>query len=226
MGSNKQPLFGMERSVIHYNHGSLFQGRQKLVGKPEFKKSAVHRPAILKRCKNLIRHFSGNNATALIFSTTNSSEHLLTPQCISIFPIQVRIHAGFIYISNLFWRYILDFFLISRYFLCILLLVTSWLFFVLCDTMQAHCESRFHCIQAPLPFPSDMRQDVPPHMLSAFPDLFFGNLCAALFSQIPCFFQLFLPFLDRRFGYLEGLMRFFQRMPGLSIFYCTFPIFS
>ena len=63
MGSRKQPFLGMERSVIHYNHGSLFERWQKLVAKPEFKKFAIHRPVILKRRKNLIRHFSGNNTT-------------------------------------------------------------------------------------------------------------------------------------------------------------------
>ena len=119
----------MERSIIHYNHGSFFKGRQKLVGKPEFKKFAVHRPAILKRRENLIRHFSGNYTAALIFSATDSSEHLLTPWGISVFPIQVGINSALIHIRDLFWRYILDFFLIGGYFFCILLLVAGRLFF-------------------------------------------------------------------------------------------------
>ena len=130
MGSKKQPLFGMERSIIHYNRGSLFQRRQKLVGKPEFKKTAVHRPVILKRRKNPVAHLSGDNAAALILSTTNLSKHLLAPQRIPIFSIQVCIYPAFIHIGNLFRRYILDCFLVCRYFLPVLLLVAGRLFFL------------------------------------------------------------------------------------------------
>lgn len=90
MGSKKQPLFGMERSIVHYNHGSLFQRRQKLVGKPKFKKPAVHGSVILKRCKNPAACLSGDNATALILSTTNLSKHLLAPRRIPIFSIIVK----------------------------------------------------------------------------------------------------------------------------------------
>ena len=77
----------MKRSIIHYDHGTFVKGRQKLVGKPEFKKAAVHRSIILERCKDLIPHFSSNNAAALIFSATNPSEYLLAPRCIPVFPI-------------------------------------------------------------------------------------------------------------------------------------------
>jgi len=38
------------------------------IGKPEFKKTAVYRSAILKRRKDLILHFSSNNAATLMFS--------------------------------------------------------------------------------------------------------------------------------------------------------------
>ncbi len=120
----------MERSIIQYNHGSFVQGRQKLVGKPEFKKAAVHRSAILKRREDLIRHFSGNNAAALIFSTTDPPEYLLAPWCIPVFPIQVCIYATFIHIGNLFWRYVFDLLLICGYFFLILLLVACRLFFL------------------------------------------------------------------------------------------------
>ncbi len=130
LGSSKQPFFGMERSVVHYNHGALVEGRQKLMGKPEFKKTTVHRPAILKRRKELIRYFSGNNATALIFSAANSPEHLLAPWRIPVLPIQVCIDATFIHIGNLFWRYIFDLLLVRCYFLLILLPVTGCLFFL------------------------------------------------------------------------------------------------
>jgi len=54
LGSKKQPLFGMERSIVHYDHGSWFQRRQELAGKPEFKKPAVHRSVILKGRKNSV----------------------------------------------------------------------------------------------------------------------------------------------------------------------------
>ncbi len=129
MSSRKQPFFGMKGSIIHYNHGSLDKGRQKLLRKPEFKKAAVHGSTILKRCQNLIPHFSGNNPTALISSAPNPPEHLLTSWCVPILPIQVRIDPAFIHIGNLFWRNILDFFLIRCYFFRILLLVPGSLFF-------------------------------------------------------------------------------------------------
>ena len=69
----------MERSIIHYNHATLIKRMQKLLRKPIFKKLAVHRSAILKWRKDFIGHFSGNNATALIFPATNPSKYLLTP---------------------------------------------------------------------------------------------------------------------------------------------------
>lgn len=130
LGKRKQPFFGMERSIIHYNHGTLIQARQKLVRKPKFKKTAVHRPAILKRRKDFVRQLSGNYTTAFIFSTADLSEYLLTSRRIPVFPIQVCIYTTFIHISNLFVRYVLDFFLIRCYFLPLLLLVTSCLFFL------------------------------------------------------------------------------------------------
>ena len=120
----------MERSIIHYNHGSLIQRGQKLVRKPKFKKAAVHRPIILERCENLIPHFCSNNATALIFSATNPSKYLLPPWRIPVFPIQICIYAAFIHISDLFGRYILDFFQVYCYFFLILLLVADCLFFL------------------------------------------------------------------------------------------------
>ena len=85
----------MEWSVIHHNHGSLFQRRQKLVGKPELKKPAVHRSVILKRRKNPVTYLSSNNAAALILSSANLPKHSLTPQRIPIFPIQVCIYTAF-----------------------------------------------------------------------------------------------------------------------------------
>ena len=48
LGSRKQPPIGMEGSIIHYNYSTLVKGRQKLIRKPKFKKTAVHRSAILK----------------------------------------------------------------------------------------------------------------------------------------------------------------------------------
>ena len=146
LGSRKQPLFGMERSIIHYNHGTFIQGRQKLVGKPKFKKAAVHRPAILKRCKDLVRHLSGNNATAFILSSAGPPEYLLAPWRIPVFPIQVCIYATFIHISNLFGRYVLDLFLIRCYFLLVLLLVSSCLFFlvILCRRSASRMPLSLH----------------------------------------------------------------------------------
>ena len=130
LGNKSKPFFGMEGSIIHYDYGTLFKGRQKLIRKPEFKKTAVHRSTILKRCKNLVYHLSSNNAAAFIFSATEPPEYLLTPWRIPIFPIQVCIYAAFIHISNCFGWYVLDLLLICRYFLLILLLVTDRLFFL------------------------------------------------------------------------------------------------
>ena len=91
-------------------------------------------PFLLKRRKDFVCHFSGNNTATLIFSTTDSSKHLLALRSIPVFPIQVGINTTFIHIRNLFRRYILDFLLIGRYFFWILLLVAGCLFFrvILC----------------------------------------------------------------------------------------------
>lgn len=136
----------MERSIIHYNHGSSVQAGKKLSGKPEFKKAAVHRSTVLKRGENLIRHFSGNNTAALIFSTTDLTKHLLSPKRIPIFSIQVRINATFIYIGNLFWRYVFDLLPVSGYFFLILLLITSRLFFlvILCRRSASRMPLSLH----------------------------------------------------------------------------------
>ena len=131
LGSKNKPLLGMEGSIIHYNHGTLLQGRQKLLCEPILKKRAVHGAAILKWCKDLISHLSGNNTATLILSATDSSEYLLATWSIAVFPIQVCVYAAFIHISNCFGRYVLDLFLIRCYFLLSLLLVTSCLFFLL-----------------------------------------------------------------------------------------------
>ena len=120
----------MEGSIIHYDQGTFVKGRQKLIRKPEFKKAAVHRSAILKWRKNLVSHFSGYNAAALIFSAADPPEYLLAPRGISVFPIQICIYAAFIHIGDLFGRYVLDFFQICCYFFLILLLVADCLFFL------------------------------------------------------------------------------------------------
>ena len=136
----------MEGSIIHYDYGSLVKGRQKQMRKLEFKKAAVHRSAILKWRKDPVSHLSGNNSAALIFSATEPPEYLLAPQRIPVFPIQVCIYAAFIHIGNLFWRYILDFFLIRCYFLLILLLVAGCLFFlvILCRRSASRIPLSLH----------------------------------------------------------------------------------
>ena len=118
----------MERSIIHYNYGTLFQGRQELLYKPRLKKRTVHGAAILKWSKELITPFNGNNTATLILSTTDSSEYLLTSRSVPVFPIQVCIYTAFIHIGNLIWRYILDFFLVRCYFFRILFPVACCLF--------------------------------------------------------------------------------------------------
>ena len=120
----------MEGSIIHYDHSTLVKGRQNLLRKPEFKKTAVHRSIILKWRKDPVSHFSGNNAATLIFPAADSSEYLLAPRRIPVFPIQVCIYAAFIHIGNLFWRYAFDLFQIRRYFLLILFLIADRLFFL------------------------------------------------------------------------------------------------
>lgn len=146
MGNRKQPLFGMERSIVHYNHGPLFQRRQELVRKPELPKLAVHRSVILKRRENLTAHLSGNNAAALIFSAPDPPKHLLAPRCISVFSIQICIYTAFIHIGDLFLWYILDFIQICRYFLLVLLLVAGSLFFlvILCRRRASRMPLSLH----------------------------------------------------------------------------------
>ena len=95
-----------------------------------YNKLKQHEGIILKRCKNPVTYLGGDNAVALILSTTNLSKHLLATGRIPIFPIQVCIYTAFIHIRNLCRRYILDLFLIRRYFLSILLLVAGRLFFL------------------------------------------------------------------------------------------------
>ena len=129
-GNRNKLLFGMKGSIIHYDYGAFVKRRQKLIREPEFKKTAVHRSAILKRRKNLTRHLSSNNAATFVFSPADTPEYLLAPWRIPVFPIQVCIYAAFIHISNFFGRYVSDFFLIYCYFLLILLLVTGCLFFL------------------------------------------------------------------------------------------------
>ena len=119
----------MERSIIHYNDSALFKRRKKLIRKPKFKKTGIHSPTIFKWCKDFISHFSGNNTTTLIFSSTDSPEYLLSPWGIPIFTIQVCIYATFVDIGNLFCRYILYLFLVRCYFFLILLLIAGCLFF-------------------------------------------------------------------------------------------------
>ena len=128
LSSRKQPFFGMERSIIHYNHGTLFQGRQELFCKPKLKKCAVHGAAILERSQNFISHFGGDNTATLIFPATDLTIHFLASGSIAIFPIQVCIYAAFIHIGDLIWRYILDFSLVRCYFFRILFPVTCCLF--------------------------------------------------------------------------------------------------
>ena len=136
----------MEGSIIHYNHGSFFQRRQKLLCEPILKKRAVHGAAILKRCKDPITCLSGNNTAALILSATDSSEYLPAAWSIAVFPIQVCIYPTFIYIDNLFWRYVSDLFLIRCYFFLILLLVTGCLFFlvILCRRSASRMPLSLH----------------------------------------------------------------------------------
>ena len=129
MGSRNKPFLGMEGSVVHYNYGALFQGWQELFCKPKLKKCAVHGAAILERSQNFISHFGCNNTATFVFPTTDLVILLLASGSVAVFPIQVCIYATFIHIGGLFWRYILDFFLICRYFFRILFPVACCLFF-------------------------------------------------------------------------------------------------
>ena len=120
----------MERGVVHYNHSAFVKGRQELADKPGFKETAVHRPAILEWRKDLILHFCGDNATAFIFPPTDQPRHFLALRGIPVFPVQIRINAAFIYISDLLRRHVLDLFFVRFYFLLVLLLVPGCLFFL------------------------------------------------------------------------------------------------
>ena len=185
----------MECSIIHYNYGSLFQRRLKLVGKPKRKKPAVHRPVILKRRKNPVTYLSSNNAAALILSSTNLPKHLMAPQRIPIFPIQVCIYTAFIHISDLFQRYIFDLFLICRYLLPILLLIADRLFFlvILCRRNASRMPLSLHPNASAI---SDWYASgwAATYAFSFSGSIFRKLLCRSFFSKFPVSFSCFSHF--------------------------------
>ena len=136
----------MEGNIIHYNHGTLFQRRQKLLCEPILKKCAVHGAAILKWGQDFIAHFGRDNTATLVFTATDLALHFLATWSIAVFPIQVCIYAAFIHISNRFGRCVLDLFLIRCYFLLSLLLVTGRLFFlvILCRRSASRMPLSLH----------------------------------------------------------------------------------
>ena len=129
LGSRRKPCLGMERSVIHYNHGILVQRRKELAGKPRLKQGAVHRSAILELGQNIFAPFCCNNAAALIFAPTDAADYLLVSWCVPILSIEIGIYAAFVYIRYFFRRYITDLLLIGCYFFCVLFLIALCLFF-------------------------------------------------------------------------------------------------
>ena len=129
LGSRREPCLGMERSIVHHNHGVLVQGRKKLVGKPGLKQRMVHRSAILEGGQNLPTHFCRNNSTALKFAAADAVEHPLVSRRVPILSIEISIYAAFVCIRYFFRRDILDFLLISGYFLRVLFRVAGRLFF-------------------------------------------------------------------------------------------------
>ena len=77
----------------------------------------------------MIPNSCSNKIRSSIFQSGNHSKDLFSPGRITIFPVIVCPKTGFINIYTLFVRYILDFLLICRYFLWILLFVATSLFF-------------------------------------------------------------------------------------------------
>lgn len=124
----------MERGIIHYDHSIPFKRRQKLSGEPEFKEAAVHCSAVLEGSKDPAAHLSGNHTTAFVLAAADPPKYLLSPWGIPVFWVQIRIDSAFIHIRNLFWRYVFDLLLVCLYFLLVLLLIPSRLFFrvILC----------------------------------------------------------------------------------------------
>ena len=185
----------MERSIVHYNHGPLFQRRQELVRKPEFKKLAIHRSVILKRRKNVTAHLSGNNAAALILSASDTPKYLLAPRCISVFSIQICIYTAFIHIRNLFLWYILDFIQIYRYFFLVLLLVAGSLFFlvILCRRRALRMPLSLHPNASAI---SDWYASgcSATYALSFSGSIFRKLLCSSFFSKFPVSSSCFLHF--------------------------------
>ena len=129
LGSRRKPCLGMERSIVHHNHGILIQRRKELASKPGLKQGAVHRSAILELGQNIFAPFCCNNAAALIFAPADAAEYLLVSWCVPILSIEIGIYAAFVYIRYFFRRYILDLLLIGCYFLCVLFLIARCLFF-------------------------------------------------------------------------------------------------
>ena len=129
LGSRRKPCLGMERGIVHHNHGSLVQRRKKLAGKPRRKQGTVHRSAILELGQNIFATFCCNNAAALLFASADAAEYLLVSWCVPILSIEIGIDAAFVHIRYFFRRYILDLLLIGCYFLCVLFLIAGCLFF-------------------------------------------------------------------------------------------------
>ena len=129
LGSRRKPCLGMERSIIHHNHGILVQRRKELAGKPRLKQGAVHCSAILELGQNIFALFCCNNAAAFILAAADAAEYLLVSWCVSILSIEVGIHATFIYIRYFLQWYILELLQIGSYFLCFLFLIAGCLFF-------------------------------------------------------------------------------------------------
>ena len=195
--------FGQQKAAAFWNGRKVYplQLRFLVPEKAEAgwktKKPTVHRPVILKRCKNSVTYLSSDNATALILSSTNLSEHSLTPQRIPIFPIQVCIYTAFIHISDLFQRYIFDLFLICRYLLPILLLIADRLFFlvILCRRNASRMPLSLHPNASAI---SDWYASgwAATYAFSFSGSIFRKLLCRFFFSQFPVSFSCFSIFVS------------------------------
>lgn len=128
LGSRKQALLAVKRSIVHHNHASFLQGWKKLVGKPEFKQRTVHRAIILQRRKDPAIHLGCNDPASLVLAAADPAEYFLASVGIAIFPIQVRIYSAFVHICNLFLGIGADLRLIRRYFFLVLFPVPRCLF--------------------------------------------------------------------------------------------------
>ncbi len=125
----KQFSLSVKGCVIHDDYRIFGKARQKPLFKPVFKQWCICCSIVLHRSNYFSIQLCSNKICSLEFLPWNSFCYRFSTKRISIFTIKTCIYAGFIHISNLFWKNIFDFFQVGFYFFRILFFVACGLFF-------------------------------------------------------------------------------------------------